>query len=144
MPMPAAYMYPQQYAYVQPLYIVPGSSPWQTYQQQSQPTATGSYLTGRLKFFDEIQQYGFFILDTDGTDLFVHYDDLLKSGITLSALQGARMYDYRFIFQCMTYYGKYSLSRKAVNVRILNQAQGVSSEYKYAAFADYSSKASGI
>jgi len=32
--------------------------------------------SGRLKFFDENKNYGFIIMDTDGTDIFVHHDDL--------------------------------------------------------------------
>lgn len=31
--------------------------------------------TGRLKFFDEVKNYGFIIMDNDGGDIFVHYDD---------------------------------------------------------------------
>ncbi len=140
---PQQYMYaasPQPYAFVQPMYVPVPAPVWPTYQ--SQDPSAGAYLTGSLKFFDEIQQYGFFVLDTDGSDLFVHYDDLLKSGITLNTLQEAKVYDYKFAFQCITYYGKYSLSRKAVNVRIISVAK--SSENKSVAFADYASKASGI
>lgn len=33
-------------------------------------------LTGKLKFFDENKSYGFIIMDDDGSDIFVHYDDL--------------------------------------------------------------------
>ena len=32
--------------------------------------------TGRLKFFDPKKNYGFIIMDSDGSDIFVHYDDL--------------------------------------------------------------------
>jgi len=74
-------------------------------------------LTGKLKFFDDAQQYGFFVLDRDGTDLFVHQDDLEKSGINIDSLQKYK--DAHFSFHCMTYYGKYQLSRKAVNIKIM-------------------------
>jgi hypothetical protein len=37
---------------------------------------------GRLKFFDESKQYGFIVMDTDKSDIFVHYDDLNKANIT--------------------------------------------------------------
>lgn len=80
-------------------------------------TQQSEYLTGKLKFFDEAQQYGFFVLDRDGTDLFVHQDDLEKSGITIESLQ--RNKEVRFVFECMTYYGKYQLSRKAVNIKVM-------------------------
>jgi len=36
-------------------------------------------LTGKIKFFDEIKNYGFIIIDQDGSDIFVHYDDLSKA-----------------------------------------------------------------
>ncbi len=32
--------------------------------------------TGRLKFFDEGKNYGFLVMDSDGSDIFVHFDDL--------------------------------------------------------------------
>lgn len=38
--------------------------------------------TGRLKFFDDGKNYGFIIMDADESDIFVHYDDLQKAGIT--------------------------------------------------------------
>jgi len=111
---------PQAIIYNQPIYI-----PLVTNNIQWNPTNTtlslpNGFITGRLKFFDETQQYGFFILDHDGTDLFVHYDDLMKSGISISTLQQAKIKDYHFMFQCMSYYGKYQLSRKAVNIKLLN------------------------
>jgi cold shock CspA family protein len=44
--------------------------------------------TGRLKFFDEGKNYGFIVLDTDNSDVFVHADDLQKVGITKEFLRG--------------------------------------------------------
>ena len=38
--------------------------------------------TGRLKFFDQNGNYGFIVVDGYGVDLFVHYDDLQKTGIS--------------------------------------------------------------
>lgn len=29
-----------------------------------------------MKFYDDTKKYGFLVLDEDGTDVFVHYDDL--------------------------------------------------------------------
>lgn len=29
-----------------------------------------------MKFYDDAKKYGFLVLDEDGTDVFVHYDDL--------------------------------------------------------------------
>lgn len=31
---------------------------------------------GYLKFFDEIKNYGFLVMDVDKSDIFVHFDDL--------------------------------------------------------------------
>lgn len=73
--------------------------------------------TGRLKFFDDATNFGFIILDSDGSDLFVHYDDLVKANLTKDILLRAK-YNYTFFFQfiIMTYYGKHNLSRKAVDL----------------------------
>lgn len=79
------------------------------------------YFVGQLKFFDETQKYGFLTLDADGTDLFVHYDDLLRSGITVNELRVAKLCKFKFAFQCSSYYGKYKLSKKAVNIIIVNR-----------------------
>jgi cold shock CspA family protein len=35
-----------------------------------------------MKFFDEGKNYGFIIMDADDSDIFVHYDDLQKAGIS--------------------------------------------------------------
>jgi hypothetical protein len=80
--------------------------------------------SGRLKFFDEIQNYGFFIMDVDGSDLFVHYEDLKKAGLTkefLKVVKGSAC--VRFTFSCVSYYGKYSLSRKAINIEYFYETE---------------------
>ena len=46
--------------------------------------------TGRLKFFDESKNYGFIVMDLDGKDLFVHYDDMKKAGVTKEQLRNVR------------------------------------------------------
>jgi len=43
-----------------------------------------------LKFFDENKNYGFIIMDCDGTDIFVHYDDLQKAGINKNMLKSSK------------------------------------------------------
>jgi cold shock CspA family protein len=74
-------------------------------------------LTGRLKFFDETQNYGFFVLDIDNSDLFVHFEDLRKAGLNKEFLKAIRENSaIKFSFNCVTYYGKYSLSKKAINI----------------------------
>jgi cold shock CspA family protein len=72
---------------------------------------------GRLKFFDENKNYGFIIMDEDGSDIFVHFDDLHKAGITKEFLKGARSgHIIRLQFKCMKYIGKYDRSRKATDI----------------------------
>ena len=39
-------------------------------------------MTGNIKFFDVNNNFGFIILDSDGTDIFVHYEELKKAKIT--------------------------------------------------------------
>lgn len=73
--------------------------------------------SGRLKFFDENKNYGFLIMDLDGSDIFVHYDDIQKANISKDYLKSAKMGNIiRFSFGCMNYIGKYNKSRKAVEL----------------------------
>ena len=115
-----AYVYPQAYT---PIYIPiivqqPSTSRHSSYPY-SAATTSNELLTGRIKFFDETQNYGFFTLDCNGSDLFVHYDDLLKSGITKEYVQKAKATGLRFAFRCVSYYGKYNLSYKAVDIQVI-------------------------
>ena len=77
--------------------------------------------TGRLKFFDEAKNYGFIIMDEDGSDIFVHFDDLAKAGVAKDLLRTAKQGNIiRFSFNCMNYIGKYNKSKKAVDLTLLN------------------------
>lgn len=114
------YVYPQTYTPIYIPIIVQPSTPSNTYGYM--PTSSSELLTGKIKFFDETQNYGFFTLDCNGSDLFVHYDDLLKSGITKEFIQIAKVNGTRFAFRCVSYYGKYNLSYKAIDVQILQDA----------------------
>ena len=79
--------------------------------------------TGRLKFFDDAKNYGFIIMDSDESDIFVHYDDLQKAGITKEIIKSVKndMYiQIRFSFKVMEYFGKYKKSRKAVELIIID------------------------
>mmetsp|Transcript_10011 Transcript_10011/g.8537 ORF Transcript_10011/g.8537 Transcript_10011/m.8537 type:complete len:90 (+) Transcript_10011:1749-2018(+) len=77
--------------------------------------------TGRLKFFDENKNYGFIIMDDDGSDIFVHYDDLSKAGIGKDLLKTAKAGAViKLAFTCMKYLGKYDKSRKATDIELLN------------------------
>jgi len=75
---------------------------------------------GRLKFFDENKKYGFIVMDDDGSDIFVHYDDLYKAGIPKELLRTARMGNLiKVTFSCMAYIGKYNKSRKAIDIQLV-------------------------
>lgn len=75
--------------------------------------------TGILKFFDDAKNYGFFVVDDDGSDLFVHYDDLLKAGLSKDGIRMAKVSGTKFAFQTMSYYGKHNLSKKAINIQVI-------------------------
>mmetsp|Transcript_19394 Transcript_19394/g.21691 ORF Transcript_19394/g.21691 Transcript_19394/m.21691 type:complete len:274 (+) Transcript_19394:607-1428(+) len=75
---------------------------------------------GRLKFFDEVQNYGFLVVDGDESDLFVHYDDLRTSKLSRDILRQAKTnYFLQFSFDIVKYTGKYKESRKAVNLKLM-------------------------
>ena len=75
---------------------------------------------GYLKFFDETKNYGFLVMDIDKSDIFVHFDDLYKIGITKEFLKTAKAGNFiRFSFCCLAYMGKYNRSRKAVELELL-------------------------
>jgi len=86
------------------------------------PIRTEDTYTGRIKFFDYTQNYGFFTLDCDGSDLFVHYEDFLKAGICKEQIQVSKAIDTRFSFQRVAYYGKYNLSSKAANIKAITES----------------------
>jgi hypothetical protein len=54
------------------------------------PRPPTSRFTGRLKFFDESKNYGFIVMDVDGTDIFVYSDDLVKTGLPREYLRTAK------------------------------------------------------
>jgi len=80
----------------------------------------GRRYTGHLKFFDETKNYGFIVMDDDGSDIFVHFDDLMKANLTKDLLRTAKNGNVIHLsFSCMQYVGKYNKSRKAVEIQIL-------------------------
>ncbi len=77
-------------------------------------------VTGRLKFFNEGQAYGFIVSDIDGKDLFFHFDDMKKTNLSKQFLKDAKnRFIVRFQFKVMAYYGKYNLSKKAVDIDLV-------------------------
>jgi hypothetical protein len=85
--------------------------------------------TGILKFFDDDKNYGFFVLDNDGSDLFVHYDDLLKAGLGKEGIRLAKVSGTKFAFQSVSYYGKHNLSKKAINIQLLGNLTPLTTMY---------------
>ncbi len=59
-------------------------------------------------------------MDADDSDLFVHFDDIQKAGITKEKLKHIKMNEgymqVKFSFKVMEYFGKYRQSRKAVEL----------------------------
>lgn len=77
-------------------------------------------MTGRLKFFNEGQNYGFVLSDIDNKDIFFHFDDMKKTNLSKQFLKDAKnRFIVRLQFKVMAYYGKYNLSRKAVDIDLL-------------------------
>lgn len=59
-------------------------------------------------------------MDDDGSDIFVHYDDLCKANISKEQLRNAKNGQIiRFQFACMKYFGKYKDSRKAIDLSLI-------------------------
>ena len=84
------------------------------------PQTIGEKDSGKLKFFNLFQKFGFFVSDKDGSDVFFHFDDAIKNWITAEFLQMTHFNpNIRFSFQILYYYGKHKLSRKAINIQPL-------------------------
>ena len=111
-------LYPQSYMPVYIPMILQPQIPTPAYTY-SPPSSSSEVFTGRVKFFDAAQNYGFFTLDCNGADLFAHYDDFLKAGLTKEYIQIAKVMNTRFAFRRVSYYGKYSLSNKAVDIQVI-------------------------
>lgn len=77
---------------------------------------------GTVKFFDENKGYGFLIMDFDNSEIFVHFDDFEKNqGISKENIMTYKLGNIiRVSFICMKYIGKYNMSRKAVDVKIIS------------------------
>ncbi len=88
--------------------------------KQFQPDDGTRRYSGHLKFFDETKNYGFIVMDDDGSDIFVHFDDLMKANLSKDMLRTAKNGNVIHLsFSCMQYVGKYNKSRKAVDIQIL-------------------------
>ena len=112
--MPNAQSYVPVYI---PFMIQPTTIP--LYKNPSFLSNDGEVMTGTIKFFDNNQNYGFFTVDKDGSDLFVHYDDFLQCGFTKEYIQLAKNVKTQFMFKKVNYYGKYNLSSKAIEIQLM-------------------------
>jgi hypothetical protein len=80
----------------------------------------GKKQTGILKFFNDGKGFGFLISDTDGKDIFFHYEDIKDLKLTKEFLREAKnKYIAKFAFEVQVYYGRYNISSKAVNLELL-------------------------
>jgi hypothetical protein len=71
-------------------------------------------------------------MDADESDIFVHYDDLQKAGISKEIIKSIKNEMYmqiRFSFKVMDYFGKYKKSRKAVDLIIIDDGQNLINSY---------------
>ena len=61
------------------------------------------------------------VSDIDNSDLFFHFDDMKKTNLSKQFLKDAKnKYLVRVTFKVMAYYGKYNLSKKAVDLELVN------------------------
>ena len=72
--------------------------------------------TGVLKFYNESKGFGFVGCEQDGTEIFLHGDDLLKANIDIKNLKKRSVQGLiRFSFSILEYMGKYNRSKKVVD-----------------------------
>ena len=77
-------------------------------------------MTGTLKFFFENDNYGFLVGDSDGKDVFFHFDDLKGTCLTKDQLLNGRESSIiRFAYNKLAYFGRYGLSMKAINIELV-------------------------
>jgi len=78
-------------------------------------------MLGKLKFFSAKDKYGFIVVEADGTDLFVHYDDLRKAQMDdnlLMTFKGKLDVSVQFcIFEYSNKQGR--IKKKAVDIKLL-------------------------
>ena len=77
-------------------------------------------VSGTLKFFYENDNYGFLLGDTDGKDVFFHFDDMKDTGLSKEEIINARdNYTVRFAYNKLAYFGRHGLSMKAINIGLI-------------------------
>ena len=91
-----------------------------TTKKDLQAGITHVAVPGRLKFYSELKEYGFIVMD-DGQEVFIHKADLLVQNIdTKSLAYHRRFYEIFVRFDIEEYQGKTQRHRKAINMVILH------------------------
>jgi hypothetical protein len=61
-------------------------------------------------------------MDEDGSDIFVHYDDLLRANLSKELLRTAKKgNNIKLSFNCLNYIGKHNHSKKAVDLQMVTK-----------------------
>jgi cold shock CspA family protein len=77
-----------------------------------------------LKFFNEVKNYGFFVEEQTGEDVFFYFDDVKETKLSKEFLKESKnKFLTKFSFQIQEYFGKHSNStrpsKKAINIQLL-------------------------
>ena len=82
---------------------------------------SSSRFMGTLKFFDENKSFGFIIMDVNNSEIFFHFDDFDQTGVTKEMLMTYKNGNIiRLSFGCLKYIGKYNISLKAVEIKLVS------------------------
>lgn len=80
---------------------------------------SGDRVEGTLKFYNENKGFGFISIDRDGSEIFLHCDDLLKANIDIRpVLRKFNFEQIKFSFRILDYMGKYKKSRKVIDISL--------------------------
>lgn len=86
---------------------------------ESSPKSSPQKHTGRLKFYNEVKEYGFILFDSGG-EIFIHKTDLQQSNVNTAQLDiFDKFYSVRVEFEVRNYRGKSKGNRKAINIKVL-------------------------
>ena len=83
---------------------------------------TLEFTKGRVKYFDSIKEFGFIIPDHETKEIFFHFHDVSDDRLNKEILSLSKVgIVIRVVFRIMDYVGKYSQSKKALQVKILDE-----------------------
>jgi len=76
---------------------------------------------GQIKFFNQLNKYGFILQDSGEKDIFFHFEDIKNNKVPKKFLRQADTdLEIRVSYQIKAYQGKNKFSTKAVNIKIEN------------------------